>query len=126
MRTRLICIQVLNRATGESWKSTAAIMPFGERSAGARGGMLFGSLIIYVVLPKPSDAAIPRNVSDEESYCKDFSLPLEMTVWTDFERLFELLSVKMPPRRHKAFYQTINFAHRLNGGRGPNLRRHGE
>jgi len=39
---------------------------------------------------------IPRSESAEESYLKDFSLPLEMTVWADFERLFELLSTKNP------------------------------
>jgi len=32
---------------------------------------------------------------------KDFSLPLEMTVWTDFECFFELLSAKISTRQHK-------------------------
>ncbi|HMA85524.1 MAG TPA: hypothetical protein VKN73_07460, partial [Desulfosalsimonadaceae bacterium] len=60
--------------------------------------------ILYIVIPDLSATVIPRNDSDEESYCKDFSLPLEMTVWTGFERLFELLSAKTPPRRHKPLF----------------------
>ena len=51
---------------------------------------------IFDVIPKASDMVIPRSESDEESYLKDFSLPLEMTGWADFERLFELLSTKKP------------------------------
>jgi hypothetical protein len=42
----------------------------------------------YVVVPESIADVIPRNDSDEESL-KDFSLPLEMTVWTDFQGLFE-------------------------------------
>jgi hypothetical protein len=47
---------------------------------------------------KPNLCAIgiPGNDRDEESYCKDFSLSLEMTVRTDFQDVFELLPAKMP------------------------------
>jgi len=33
----------------------------------------------YIVMPRFSATVIPRSASDEESWCKDFSLPLEMT-----------------------------------------------
>ena len=33
----------------------------------------------YIVIPSLSATVIPRSVSDEESWCKDLSLPLEMT-----------------------------------------------
>jgi hypothetical protein len=47
-----------------------------------------GNLAIFGIIPEYFADVIPRSASDEESCCKDFSLPLEMTLWTDFERLF--------------------------------------
>jgi hypothetical protein len=43
-----------------------------------------------------------RSESNEKSYNKVFPLALDkLTVWTDFQGLFELLSAKMPWRRNK-------------------------
>jgi len=53
-------------------------------------------LKLFLIIPIAFAVVIPRSASDEESYCKDFSLSLEMTVWTDIQGLFELLSAKMP------------------------------
>jgi len=53
--------------------------------------------IICIVIPAPSATVIPpMSASDEESFCRDFSLSLEMTVRSNFQGLFELLSAKMP------------------------------
>jgi len=65
--------------------------------------------ILYIVIPDLFATVIPRNDSDEESCRKDFSLPLEMTVWTGFERLFELPSAKIPSRRHKLLFTNPSF-----------------
>src|SRR6056297_2690384 len=64
--------------------------------------------IVYAVIPDLYANVIPRNDSDEESCRKDFSLPLEMTVWTGFDRLFELLSAKIKPRRHKPLFTSLS------------------
>ena len=65
--------------------------------------------ILYIVIPERSATVIPRNDSDEESCGKDFSLPLEMTVWIGFEGLFELLTAKIPPRRNKSLFTKPSF-----------------
>ena len=39
----------------------------------------YGNSITNDGFPDFSATVIPRSASDEESYCKDFSLPLEMT-----------------------------------------------
>ena len=49
----------------------------------------------------------PRNDSNEESCYKDFSLPLEMTVWMDFQGPFELLSANMPWRLNKSLFTIL-------------------
>jgi hypothetical protein len=53
---------------------------------GVRGGGVKDS-ILSIVIPEPTVSVMPRNASDEASYLKDFSLPLEMTVCTDFDRV---------------------------------------
>jgi len=53
------------------------------------------SLFFYVIISDPSATVISRKNRDAESYRKDFSLSLEMTVWTDFRGLFELLSAEI-------------------------------
>jgi len=61
------------------------------------------------VIPKFCAVVIPRNDSDEESCCKDFSLSLEMTVWADSQDLFELFPAKMPWRRHKPLFEKTRY-----------------
>jgi hypothetical protein len=63
-------------------------------------------LTVFIFIPKLCATVIPRSASDEESYCKDFSLPLEMTVWVDFEHFFALLSAKMPWWLYKPIFES--------------------
>ena len=60
--------------------------------------------MIYIFIPDTSGTVIPRSMSDEESCLKDFSLPLEMTLWADFQCPFALLPAKMLRRRNKSLY----------------------
>jgi hypothetical protein len=64
-----------------------------------------------------SATVIPNSDRDEESYCKDFSLPLEMTFRSDFQGLFELLFAKILPwRRHKSLFTKRSKFETLNLG----------